>query len=167
MSINAAVSGLPLLRYRRIATRAGRVLRVIGLVAVANSCSSSTSPKSSSNGTLAIVVKPTSGATPFVVVTGPAGDTAVVTRVDTTLSVPPGTYTVASASAVIVGPVATQFFTGTAKGSPAHVATGATATIEITFALRPGSNHLWVVGGPAGHAVAAAYTKGGLDSAVA
>ncbi len=147
--------------------RASRITGLVGLLLAVHGCKSSTSPNSSNGGTLAIIVKPINGATPLVVVTSQGGDTAVVTRTDTTLTVPAGTYTVASASAVLVGPVVTLFYDGTAKGSPANVATGATTSITITFALRPGSGKLWVVGGPAGQNTAAAYAGANLDNGAA
>jgi sugar lactone lactonase YvrE len=154
-------------RFRRTTAQTSRVASLVGLLLAAQACKSSTAPNSKNSGTLVITVKPTNGATPLVVVTGPSGDTAVVTRTDTTLFVPAGTYTVASASAVVAGAITTTFYAGTAKGSPANLATGGLATISITFALRPGSGHLWVVGGPIGHSVAAGYAGADLGSGVA
>jgi sugar lactone lactonase YvrE len=130
-------------------------------------CKSSTSPNSKNDGMLAISLKPINGATPLVVVTSQSGDTAVVTRTDTALAVPAGTYTVASATAILAGPVVTLFYDGTAKGSPATIATGAKALITITFALRSGSGKLWVIGGPSGQTTAAAYAGANLDNGVA
>ncbi len=167
MSVAAGATRFPSQRSRRPTARASRVAGLVGLLLAAHGCKSSTAPNANNSGTLVITVKPTNGATPLVVVTGASGDTAVVTRVDTTLFVPAGTYTVASASAVVVGPVTTAFYAGTVKGSPATLATGGKAVISITFALRPGSGHLWVVGGPTGHAVAAAYAGANLDSGAA
>ena len=106
------------------------LLALLGLAACSSEDPAPTAPTTPANGTLAIVVSglPT-GANAAVTVTGPGNASQTVTA-SASLSVAPGSYTVAAAQ-VTAG---TTRFNATVTGSPATVASSATSTVTVTYA---------------------------------
>ena len=101
------------------------------------------------NGSLAVTVAGLpAGANGAVTVTGPSSFSQTVTAT-TTLSVPPGSYTVAATGVTVSG----TNYTATVSGSPATVTSSATATSTVTYAAVPAANgslNVTLTGLPAG-----------------
>lgn len=133
----------------------------LALAAVAQGCKSSTGP-GSNTGTLIITLEPVARASPFVVVTGPNGDTTDVSATDTLVGLAPGTYTIARAGATTSNPIASLFYRALVTGSPATVAAGNTTVISIQFEARVGSGGLWITSTVSGEALATQYTSAEL-----
>ena len=106
---------------------------VLATLAACSSDDSPTTPTTPANGSLAITISglPT-GVNGAVTVTGPGGTTQTATAT-TTLSVAPGSYTVAAAQ-VTSG---TTRYNATITGSPATVTSSATATVTVAYAVTP------------------------------
>lgn len=109
------------------------------LVVVLAACSSS-----SPMGSLKVLVSGLpSGVSGTVLVTGPAGYSKAVTAT-TTLSVPPGTYSISAAAARGANTIVPVVYDASASSSSVNVTADATASSTVTYAVRPGSGHLWV-----------------------
>jgi len=111
-----------------------RALALVSFAAVALSACGKDDPVTPivSNGSLAIAVSGLpAGASPSISVTGPNSYTNSPTA-GTTLSVPPGSYAVAAAQVTATG---NARYNATVTGSPATVASNATANVTVTYAL--------------------------------
>lgn len=106
------------------------LLALAALAACSSDSPTSTGPTTPANGSLAITVSGLpAGANAAVTVTGPNNYSQAATGT-TTLSVAPGSYTVAAAQ-VTAG---TARFNATVTGSPATVASNATSTVTVAYA---------------------------------
>lgn len=106
------------------------LLALAALAACSSDSPSSTGPTTPANGSLVVTVNGLpAGANAAVTVTGPNNFSQTATG-STTLSVAPGSYTVAAAQ-VTAG---TARFNATVTGSPAAVASNATTTVTVAYA---------------------------------
>ncbi len=78
-----------------------------------------------------------------VLVTGPNSYSQVITA-STTLSVPPGTYSVAVKSVQGTEAIVPVAYDGGAAPTTTAVVVGGSASTTVTYAVRPGSGHLWL-----------------------
>ena len=121
-------------------------MRKYVLLALVMGCSTATST-APHTGNLSVTVAAPAGLAQ-VTITGPGGFTKTITS-STTLAVAPGTYTVAATDLTSKDTIVATVYHATVTGSPATIAIGSTATVSVSFAVRPGSGALWVVGGSA------------------
>ena len=116
-------------------------LLAFALTAFLAACSTPSAPPV---GTLVVAVAGLPSGTPgAVVVTGPDSYSQVVTAT-TTLSVPPGVYSVAVSEARGSDSIVPQAFDGSATPTSVTVTANDTATTTVSYALRPGSGKLWI-----------------------
>ncbi|HZS60041.1 MAG TPA: hypothetical protein VFA43_12280 [Gemmatimonadaceae bacterium] len=117
----------------------------IVLLALVVGCSSSTTAPHT--GSLKVTVDAPAGLD-TVTIAGPGGFTKKITS-STTLAVAPGSYTVAATDIASKDSIVGIVYDAVVTGSPATIAVGATATVSVGFAVRPGSGAMWVVGASA------------------
>ncbi len=93
-------------------------------------------------GNLTITVNAPGGSTPSVSVTGPSGYTRSLSATQTLTGLVPGSYSVTAS--IIVGGVCESMYRDTAlvTGSPATVASNATASVTVTYVPEP--TGMWV-----------------------
>jgi sugar lactone lactonase YvrE len=93
-------------------------------------------------GNLTITVNAPNGSTPSVSVTGPSGYTRNLSATQTLTALTPGSYSVTAS--IIVGGVCLSMYRDTAlvTGSPATVASNATASVTVTYVPEP--TGMWV-----------------------
>jgi hypothetical protein len=94
--------------------------------------------------TLAVSIPPGSGLVPTIIVTGPGGFARTFRASQTLPSLPIGTYRADARTELVAGSIVTTAYVPHVVGSPAVVAAGGTARIEVTYAARQGSGHLWL-----------------------
>src|SRR5579862_8391456 len=123
-------------------SRPALVLAIATLVA---SCSSSTAPHNT--GTLTITVSPSGSATPQVIVIGPSAFRRTITSTATLTGLAAGSYTITAPNVLTNDPVVPIVYQSTVTGSPAMVTTSGTASASVSYAARPGTGSIWVVGG--------------------
>jgi sugar lactone lactonase YvrE len=80
---------------------------------------------------------------------------------------PAGSYTVTAATAVLADPVVNTVYLSTVSGSPAAVVAGHSVAARVSYAMRPGSGAVWLIGGAVAGAntanAAVAYTASQLQ----
>jgi len=109
------------------------------LVVVLAACSSA-APK----GSLKVTVNGLpSGVAGEVMVTGPGGYSQTVTST-TTLSVPAGSYSVTAGAASNGNTIVPTLYDGSVSTSSVAVTANATSSTTATYAVRPGTGHVWV-----------------------
>jgi hypothetical protein len=96
---------------------------------------------------VALGLPPGSGLRPRVTVTGPRGFARVVSASETLYGLAVGNYRVTAGTELVAGPIATAAYVPRIVGSPAVIVAGGTARVEVTYAIRRGSGHLWVASG--------------------
>lgn len=95
-------------------------------------------------GSLTVTITAPAGVTPAVTVHGPGTYTKSLSASATLSGLAVGSYTVTASPAVSAGTIVGTVYGAVVSGSPATVASGATATATVTYTLRPGSGALWV-----------------------
>ncbi len=111
------------------------------LIAVLVACSSSPAPTTGS--LLVNVTGLPTGVAGSVTVTGAAGYSQTITTT-TTLDVAPGTYSVSVSAVQGNDSIVPLAYDGSSTPTSLTVAVGATTTSTVTYAVRPGSGHLWI-----------------------
>jgi len=94
--------------------------------------------------TVAVTVPPGSGLMPTIIVTGPGGFARMVRASETFPGLPVGTYRADARTEVVAGSIVTSAYVPHVVGNPAVVTAGGTAQIEVIYAARQGSGHLWL-----------------------
>ena len=94
--------------------------------------------------TLAVSVPPGSGLVPTIYVTGPGGFARTVRASQTLPGLPVGIYRADARTELVVESIVTNAYVPNVVGNPAVVAAGDTARIQVTYAARRGSGHLWL-----------------------
>lgn len=95
------------------------------------------------DGTLVVTVSTPAGVAPDITVRSDAGYAQTVSGT-TSLSVPPGTYTVLANPVSIVGAVSEKVYDSTVSGSPAIVTSNGVADAGVTYAQRFGTGWMWI-----------------------
>lgn len=91
-------------------------------------------------------------------IVGPQSYSKTLTSTTTLSGLPVGSYTVSAATAFGHDSIVATAYVGAITGSPASVTANGTATVAVTYAVRPGSGAVWVVGGYP-------YVNGGIPNA--
>ena len=99
----------------------------------------------SSAGSLTITISAPPGTAPAVTVSGPGGFSRALSSTATLSGLVTGSYSVTAASVTSSDVFVSTVTAGTVAGSPAAVAAGDTASVTVTYAVRPGTGGLWVV----------------------
>ena len=94
--------------------------------------------------TVAVTIPPGSGLMPTIIVSGPGGFTRLVRSSETLPGLAVGTYRADARTELVAGPIVTSAYAPHVVGSPAVVAAGGTTQIEVTYAARQGSGHLFL-----------------------
>jgi len=101
------------------------------------------------------------GLRPNVSLIGPGGFSRSLSTSEILSGLIPGSYRASGSPELWPGPIVSAVYLPGISGSPAQVAAGGTATIDIAYSARRGSGHLWVV--DAGSARLRAYGGGSLS----
>lgn len=121
-----------------------RISALLALCGVAGACSSNgTAP--ASTGSMMVTVSAANGATPAVVVRGPNGYAKTITSTQTVTGLAAGTYVIVADTAVAADSVVGSIIdTSVVTGSPASVTTGATAAVDVQYAMKYRLGGMWV-----------------------
>lgn len=118
-------------------------MKKIALVVLVIGCSSSTAP---GTGKLTVTVAGLDSVSASVTVTGPSGYKKTVATTTTLTGLAPGSYAITAATVTSPDAIVGSVYLPTITGSPAAVTAGGDAAASATYAMRPGTGTLWVVG---------------------
>ena len=121
--------------------------RLVLLVLVAGCSSSTPTSTAPATGSLSVTVTAPVATVTGLTVTGPNGYTKSITATTQLTGLAPGSYAITAQSFTTADPIVATAYQATVTGSPATVSAGGTATSTVSYATRPGSGALWVVGG--------------------
>jgi hypothetical protein len=85
--------------------------------------------------------------TPQVTVTGPGAFKKTLTSSATLTGLVPGSYAITATDVTTTDAIVASVYHPTVTGTPATVTVGGDAAASVSYAARPGSGGLWVVGG--------------------
>jgi hypothetical protein len=121
--------------------------RLVLLVLVAGCSSSTPTSTAPATGSLSVTVTSPDAAVTGLTVAGPNGYTKSITATTQLKGLAPGSYTITAPTFTTTDPIVATAYQATVTGSPATVSAGGTATATVSYATRPGSGALWIVGG--------------------
>ncbi|HXB26499.1 MAG TPA: hypothetical protein VNV25_17325 [Gemmatimonadaceae bacterium] len=121
--------------------------RLVLLVLVAGCSSSTPTSTAPATGSLSVTVTAPVATVTGLTVTGPNGYAKSITATTQLTGLAPGSYAITAQSFTTADPIVATAYQATVTGSPATVSAGGTATSTVSYATRPGSGALWVVGG--------------------
>jgi hypothetical protein len=118
--------------------------KLILLALVVGCSSSSTAPRT---GSLTMTITASGNGTPQVTVTGPGAFKKTLTSSATLTGLVPGSYAITATDVTTTDAIVASVYHPTVTGTPATVTVGGDAAASVSYAARPGSGGLWVVGG--------------------